>query len=152
MDHIAILNKKWKMIDKILAKEKTIESRWYVNKISPWGKVNKGDVVYLKDSGCPVTAKAIVSKVIYFARDDKQLSVKTKKYDSNIILKKYGKGICIQDVDGFEEYAKSKNYCILIFLKKAEKIKSFDIDKKGYSSSCAWMCVGDVNNVMKKRK
>ncbi|MDP3918408.1 MAG: hypothetical protein Q8Q35_00695, partial [Nanoarchaeota archaeon] len=66
MDHLAIMNKSWKLIPKILNRDKTIESRWYKNKVTPWNNIQKGDTVYFKDSGEPVTAKAEVSKVLQF--------------------------------------------------------------------------------------
>ena len=50
----------------ILAGRKTIESRWYVHKVAPWDKIFAGDTVYFKESGCPITAKAHVSKVLQF--------------------------------------------------------------------------------------
>jgi len=39
MDHVAILSKKYELLDKIISGEKTIESRWYVNRIAPWNKM-----------------------------------------------------------------------------------------------------------------
>ncbi|MBI1972386.1 ASCH domain-containing protein, partial [Candidatus Woesearchaeota archaeon] len=44
MDHLAILKKKW--LEKILSGEKTIESRWYKQKITPYQKIAKGDTAY----------------------------------------------------------------------------------------------------------
>jgi len=38
-----------------------------------------------------------------------------------------------------------KNYCILIFLKDIEKIKPFEISKKGYGMSSAWLVTDEVN-------
>jgi len=58
------MRKSWGLLPKILTGEKTIESRWYKNKCSPWGKIKRGDVVYFKNSGEPVTIKAEVSKII----------------------------------------------------------------------------------------
>jgi ASC-1-like (ASCH) protein len=66
MHHIAIMKKQWKLIDKILAGSKTLESRWYVNKRDPWNKVKVGDTIFFKNTGEPVTAKATVSKVLQF--------------------------------------------------------------------------------------
>ncbi|MCT4575555.1 MAG: hypothetical protein N4A43_04835 [Alphaproteobacteria bacterium] len=147
MHHIAIMNKKWKLIDKILSGEKKIESRWYVNKIAPWGRIDNGDVIYFKDSGCPITAKAEVEKVLYFARENTDLFANIQEYNANLILQKYGKGICIQEIEGFDKYANSKNYCILIFLKNPKRIEPFNIDKTGFGSACAWLCVENVERI-----
>ena len=56
MDHVAILRKAKvsrgdNLLQDILDGTKTIESRWYVNKISPWDKIKSGDTVYLKEFG-----------------------------------------------------------------------------------------------------
>ena len=58
MDHVAIMNKRWKLIPKILDGSKTIESRWYVNKIKPWNSIKEDDKIYFKNSGEPITAFA----------------------------------------------------------------------------------------------
>jgi len=35
--HVAIMRKGWGLTGKILTGEKTIESRWYMNRYRPWG-------------------------------------------------------------------------------------------------------------------
>jgi ASC-1-like (ASCH) protein len=66
-DHLAIMRKSWGFLPKILRGEKTIESRWYKHKHVPWDKITPGDVVYFKNSGEPVSVKAVVSRVLQFA-------------------------------------------------------------------------------------
>ena len=66
MDHLAIMNPKWKLIPKILSGEKTIESRRYMMKVAPWNKIQTGDTVYFKDAGKEVAAKAEVESVMQF--------------------------------------------------------------------------------------
>lgn len=67
MEHVAIMKKSWGLTQKILSGQKKIESRWYKSKHSPWGKIGKGDIVYFKDSGDPVSIRAEVEKVISFS-------------------------------------------------------------------------------------
>ena len=67
MDHVAIMKKSWGLTQKILSGQKKIESRWYKSKFAPWGKIGKGDIVYFKDSGEPISIKAEVEKVISFS-------------------------------------------------------------------------------------
>ena len=50
--HRAILAKGW--IDPILEGAKTIESRFTKVRCAPYGKVNTGDLVYMKECGGPV--------------------------------------------------------------------------------------------------
>src|SRR3989344_3255413 len=67
MDHVAIMRKSWGLTQKILTGQKKIESRWYKSKHSPWGRIKKGDAVYFKNSGEPVSIKAKVRKIISFS-------------------------------------------------------------------------------------
>jgi ASC-1-like (ASCH) protein len=142
MDHVAIMNKSWKLIDKIISHKKTIESRWYKAKVAPWNRINEGDVIYFKDAGERVTAKAQVSRVLQF---DNLSNSKIKE-----LIKQYaGEGkICFKGLqDEVFEWVKDKKYCILIFLENPQSIPAFEISKKGFGNACAWMCVGDINKV-----
>ena len=67
MEHLAIMRKSWGLLSKILSGEKTIESRWYKNKYAPWGKIQKGDTVYFKNTGEPVSVRAEVFDVLQFS-------------------------------------------------------------------------------------
>lgn len=135
MQHVAIMKKQWKLVDKILDGSKTIESRWYLTKKVPWGMIKKGEVVYFKEG--LVRAKAVVKDVMFFSDLDE---VKVK----DILLKYHGQlGVGMD----YAETVKDKNYCILIFLKNAEAVEEFDIDKKGFGNMCAWMCVEDVESI-----
>ena len=117
MDHVAILDKKRKLLDKIISGEKTIESRWYKHQKTPYGIAKEGDIVYFKDSGEPVAAKAIVSAVLYFNLQHTNVSE---------VIQKYGRQICLEDTDP-QQY-KQFRYCSLIFLKNVEKIPPFQIN------------------------
>jgi predicted transcriptional regulator len=140
MQHIAIMNKKEGLIDEILSRIKTIESRWYKNKVAPWNRINKNDVIYFKDSGGFVRAKADVSDVIQFDNLNEK-----KFYD---IVKKYGNEINLKTRE-YVDYYKSKKYCILMRLVNPQAINPFKIDKKGFGSACAWICIDDVNKIKK---
>lgn len=135
MHHIAIMKKEWNMIEKILQCEKIIESRWYLQKRDPYNKISKGDTIFFKE--VYVKAKAEVKYVKQFS----DLTPEKIKH----ILEKYGKDICIPD--NFYDLVKDKKYCILIFLKNPEKVKPFDINKKGFGSMASWLCVDDVEKI-----
>jgi hypothetical protein len=141
MDHIAIMNKSWKLIDKIVSGEKRIESRWYHSRSAPWDRIKAGEIVYFKDAGCPVTAKATVSKVLQYAdlTEEKAREI-TDRYGGSGGLGLSSKGLF--------EWARKKRYCILIFLKDATPVKPFEIDKTGFGNACAWMCVEKISEVM----
>jgi hypothetical protein len=145
MQHIAIMKKSWGLLPKILTKEKKIESRWYDNKYSPWDKIKKGDVVYFKDSGEPVTIRAEVDKVIQY---ENLTPLKVKE-----ILNEYGKkdGLGIKDMPKFYNLFKNKKYCILVFFRNPKPIKPFNIDKTGFGLMSAWLCVDNVNRIKIKK-
>lgn len=141
MDHIAIMKKNWGLIPKILNGQKTIESRWYQTKRLPWNNVKIGDTVFFKNSGEPVIVRANVSRIIQF-QDLTPSKVKE-------ILLEYGKsdGIDELEIPTFFERFKNKKYCILVFLKKPQKITPFEINKKGFGSQSAWLIVNDINRI-----
>ncbi|MBU2638821.1 MAG: hypothetical protein KJ955_07645 [Nanoarchaeota archaeon] len=137
MEHLAILNKRRNLLQKIILGEKTIESRWYVNRKAPYGCIKKGDVVYFKDSGEPVSVKAFVSRVLQFDNldDDKTLQ----------ILKEYGKQIGVGT--SYAPALKGKRYCILVFLENVKEIQPFYINKKGYGIMSAWISVDNIGKL-----
>lgn len=140
--HIAILSKKWKLLSKIISGDKTIESRWYLNKVAPWNKINAGDTVYFKDSGEPITCIAKVSKVLQFKNLTNEVIFS--------ILRKYGNRIGLNiptNETELSSFYKKKRYCVLIFLKDVKEIKPFSINKSGYGISSAWLIVDDINSV-----
>lgn len=143
MEHLAIMKKSWGLTEKILSKEKKIESRWYVNKYQPWDKIKRGETVYFKDSGVPVTLKAKVEKVIQYSD-----LTPTKVKD---ILNQYGQadGIAKEKIPEFFQRFKNKKYCLLIFLKHPQKIKPFEINKTGFGAMAAWITVKSISRIKK---
>lgn len=139
MEHLAILSKKRKLLSKILSEEKKIESRWYKFKRPPFGCISKGDTIYFKESGDPVSVRAKVEKVIIY----KNLNVDL----ISDIIKKYGDLIGVNL--NFIDEVKDKRFCILIFLNDIQKIEPFEIDKKGYGLMNAWISIDDINKLRK---
>lgn len=141
MDHVAIMKKSWKLTEKILSGEKSIESRWYKSKRSPWGKIKKGDIVYFKDSGEPVSIKAKVENVMTFF-DLNPIKIKQ-------ILNKYSEddGIDKSQLPKFFKRFKDKKYCLLIFLKEPKRIKPFYINKTGFGMMSAWLVTEDIDKI-----
>lgn len=141
MEHVAIMKKSWGLTEKIVSGEKTIESRWYYSKRAPWNRIKTNDAVYFKNSGEPVTIKALVEKVLQF-KDLKPTQIKE-------ILEEYGykDGIVETDIQKFFELFKNKKFCILIFLKDVERVKPFNIDRKRFGSMAAWLICESVERL-----
>lgn len=143
MDHLAIMRKSWGLIDKIISGQKKIESRWYLMKCRPWDEIRAGDTVYFKDSGEAVRAKAEVGRVMQFS-DLTPLHVKS-------ILDEYGydDGLEKEEVPEFFRRFRDKKYCLLIFLKDAQAIAPFSIDKRGFGTMSAWITLDDISRIKK---
>lgn len=144
MHHLAILHPKYKYLNKILSGKKSIESRWYKFRVSPWNKIKVGDTVFFKDSSKPVALKAEVSKVLQF---DHLSQTKTLE-----VIRQYGNQITANNlnVNGFYQSVKAKNYVILIFLQNPQKVIPFKINKAGFGCSCAWISVDNINQIRLK--
>ena len=84
--HLAILSHGW--IELILDGKKTIESRFTKVRCAPFGKVHKGDVVYLKESSGLVKGMFTVAKVETFEGLDQS--------DILELYQRYGKAIFYQ--------------------------------------------------------
>ncbi len=142
-EHIAFLDKKRKLLDKILSGEKTIESRWYVTRRPPYNSISPGERVYFKDAGEPVTARATVSRVLFFdALDEAKVRG---------IIETYGDAICLSP--GSREdlrWAAGKKYCILVFLRDAQRVPPFRIDKRGFGMMAAWITVPSVASLRRQ--
>ncbi|TSC56287.1 MAG: hypothetical protein Greene071421_258 [Parcubacteria group bacterium Greene0714_21] len=141
MDHVAIMRKSWKLTEKILTGEKSIESRWYKTRYAPWARIHKGDSVYFKDSGEPARLQARVQKVLQF-QDLTPARVQE-------LLQKYARadGIEKKDIPAFFERFKDKKYCILIFLKNPRNVEPFEINKKGFGAMASWIIVKNAKEI-----
>jgi ASC-1-like (ASCH) protein len=138
MHHVAIMNKSWRLIPKIITGEKTIESRWYQTKRTPWDRIQKGDIIYFKNSGEPITAQAMVSQVIQHRLQS--LS------DALVIVKKYQKEICLIN-NNPRTWGKLPKYCILLKLVNPQAVKAFQINKKGFGAGAAWITIDKIDNI-----
>lgn len=139
MHHVAIMNKSWKLIPKIVSGEKSIESRWYQTKRTPWDKVSVGDTIFFKNAGELIIAKATVEEVIQFEIEDVNDEVR--------IVQKYGKEICLTESDP-NKWGKLYKYCILMRLKNPEMLDvPFQINKKGFGAGVAWITVPNIEKV-----
>jgi ASC-1-like (ASCH) protein len=138
MEHLAIMNRSLKLLDKIIDGTKIVESRWYMTKRDPWDNIHDGDVIYFKDGGRPVTVKAKIRKVLQFELTPDKVSE---------IAKKYGSELGLGNLEEFIQANRNKKYCILAFLKDVKQLEPFNIDKTGYGHMNAWICVDDINQL-----
>jgi len=142
-DHVAIMRKAWGLTAKLLTGKKTIETRWYKNKSSPWDQIFPGDRIFFKDSGEPVSVQAEVKRVEQFANLDKDAVLN--------LLNRYaqsdGLGIDPGSLEKFYHLFKNKRYCIVIHLGKIRAVKPFQVDKTGYGLQSAWLVTGSIESL-----
>lgn len=126
MQHIVILKQKY--FDMILSGEKTIESRFSLNKTAPYGKVSVGDELLLKVTGCDVTATAKVKAVEYYELYPDLV---------NKIRVKYGKEIGSTKLSEWMD-TMTKNFCTLVWLEDVKKVEPISVKK---SCGAGWIIV-----------
>ncbi len=126
MEHIAILRQPF--FDMVLTGEKTIESRWSLNRIAPYKRVEVGDLIYLKDTGKCVTAKAVVKRVKFY-----QLTPSL----ADEIKRKYGDKIGIDRFKNWRDY-RYKHFCTLIWLGNVQTIPPKKVKR---SNGAGWIVV-----------
>ena len=126
MKHIAVVRQPF--YNMILNCEKTIESRWSLNKCAPYKRVAKNDIIYFKLPGKLISAVAEVEDAKFYELNS-SLAEKIKTL--------YGKEIGIHKFENWETY-KNKKYLTLIWLKNIRVIKPFKIEKK---NKAGWVII-----------
>lgn len=122
MEHLAIMKKGY--IEKILSGEKKIESRFSMNRATPYHKISIGDQVYMQEVGKEVTAVFEVADVLFFDH------LSEEKVDK--IRAQYGKDICADE--DFWERKKNAQYATLIYIKEPRLVTPFKIYKHDRSA------------------
>lgn len=122
MEHLAIMKKGY--IEKILSGEKSIESRFSLNRITPFRRIVTGEKVYLQETGKHISASFTAGKVLFFSDLDEE--------KINEIKAKYGQQICADDA--FWESKMKAKYATLIFVENPILEKSFKVHKTDRSA------------------
>ena len=124
MKHIVILKEKY--YNMIISGEKTIESRWSMNKCAPYKKVAVGDELLIKQMGKPVTLTAKVSNVMFFELTPKLVDE---------LRVKYGKQIGTDKKEDWES-ALNKKYATLVWLKDVKEVDEIIVKR---SNGAGWI-------------
>lgn len=107
-------------LQRIYTGEKTVESRFTKNRITPWGKVKRGDLVLLKRSGGPVEAYFTVGAVVQYDLAQTPLAAVRERHE---------KALCVDD--GFWQAKSGARYAVLMEIRELRRISPQRIDKKG---------------------
>jgi hypothetical protein len=128
--HLAVFSKEG--VAQILTGKKTVETRFSKKNIPPFGMVNSGDLIYIKESGGAIKGQAVVKSVLSFE--------KFSEDDLTFIKKTYGKKISLgskEDDEKYFEERKDSVFLTVIFLDKVEEfitppIKPIKKDLRGW--------------------
>lgn len=120
--HIAVMVEPYLTL--ILEGKKTIESRFSKKRISPFHRVEQGDIVILKRSGGGYVGVFEAGEVLFFEPKN--------SFDIQKIKEKYNDLLCISD--DFWELKKDSHYATLIEIKKLCKFIEFQINEANRKS------------------
>lgn len=104
----------------ILDGKKTVESRFSLNRIAPYEKAHKGDIILLKRSGGPIIGLCEISNVWFYRLD-------TKSWKS--IKKEFAIALCAQDPE-FWAQRQHASYATLMKVKHATTISPIHWTKR----------------------
>jgi len=116
--HIAVCDSK--ILSLIMNGSKTIESRFSINRIAPFGYIEEGDTVYFKKTGGPVVGKAIAGRVQFFSKlTGREVQLLKEEYNN-----------MIQADEEYWNCKMSARYGTLIYLDEVEQLSPIDIKKR----------------------
>lgn len=139
MDHVVYLDAKSNEYEKLLNGSKTMIIRGATGRKLPYGRVNKGDVLYFINNNAEgvVKAKSIVSSVYNSEKLNAEESIKLVK-DNQFNLNLTDKQ--------FEKWA-GKRYLVLIGIEEFSEVENFPIDKSNYGNMDDWLPVENIDCV-----
>lgn len=134
--HLAVFSDP--ILDELFAGNKTVESRFSTNRISPFGKVRTGDIVLVKKSGGPVMGVFVTGSVSSFS------NLTPAKMKSLRI--EYSNRLGLSQSNEFWSEKASSKYGTLITIKHFKKIMPYHVEKK---DRIGWVVVQerDLNNI-----
>lgn len=133
MQHLAVFTKG--VIDQILAKQKTIESRFSKFQFAPYKRVRRGDEIFMKESGGRVRGKFTAANVLFFSElNPKKLGDLRREYEEELKVDK-----------SFWQNKKDSKYATLIFVKDSEPLANPILLEK--HDKRAWVILSDVPGV-----
>ena len=139
MDHVVYLDAKSKEMENLLGGEKTMIIRGATGRKMPYGRVNRGDVLYFINNNAEgvVRARAKVSWVFN--------SDKLSNEESVAVVEEYQDKLRLTPSQ-FNRWA-GKRYIVLVEVVGVEELVPFSLDKSGYGNMDDWLPVEDIESV-----
>lgn len=139
MDHVVYLDASARELDLLLDRKKSMIIRGAAGRKMPYGRVNKGDVLYFINNNAEglVLAKARVESVF---NSEKLAAVEAARLvdanqDKLQLTKKQ-----------YEQWT-GKRYLVLVEIGGVEKVEPFRIDKSNYGNMDDWLLVEQIERV-----
>lgn len=130
--HLAILTRPY--LEKIVKKQKTIESRFSKVRTPPFSKIQVGDVVFLKEVAGPIHAIAFTSQVHSFGP--------MNEGEAEQVMREYQEGLLLEN--DFKSRKQNSLYATLISLETVLPIKPLHLEKRDRRS---WVVLTRKNEV-----
>jgi hypothetical protein len=144
MDHIVYVDAKAKAkdLEEIISGKRTMIIRGAAGRKIPYGRVNKGDVLYLVQNNGEglVRGKCVVKSV--------KNSDKLTKEESVRLVEEHQAKLNLSDKQ-FQKWA-GKRYIVLIEIEKMSEIEPFKFDRSSYGNMDDWLPVKEIANVRMK--
>jgi hypothetical protein len=139
MDHVVYLDAKAKEMEILLDGKKTMIIRGAAGRKMPYGRVNKGDMLYFINNNAEgvVKAKAKAKSVIN--------SDKLSKEESIALVERYQDKLELT-ARQFKRWA-GKRYIVLIEVGDVDQITPFSLDRSEYGNMDDWLPVTDIESV-----
>lgn len=116
--HLAVFVEPY--LDFVLSGKKTVESRFSMVRFPPYGRVARGDLVLLKESGGPVVGVCEIGAAWFYKLD--QDSWKTIRHE-------FSRALCAED-PSFWRNRKSAEFATLMYVARAKRIPPVDWPKR----------------------
>jgi hypothetical protein len=107
-------------LEAILDGRKTVESRFTVHRCTPYGRVQRGDIIILKKSGGPVIGLALAGKAEYYELTPSVF---------NELRSRFARQLFAED-DDFWTLRAEKRFATLIEIDDTVQIDTLAIDKR----------------------
>jgi len=139
MDHVVYLDYKAKELNNLIAGAKSMIIRGAMGRKLPYGKVNKGDILYFIENNGDglIKAKAIVEDVFNSEQLSKEESVQLVDNNQDKLL---------LDKALYNRFA-GKRYLVLITINNFEQLPEFKIDLSAYGNMDDWLLVENIEKI-----
>jgi hypothetical protein len=139
MDHVVYLDFKAKEFEHIKNGKKSMIIRGAMGRKLPYGRINKGDVLYFIENNGDglIKGKAIVSDVFNSDKLTKEQSIEiVRQNQDQLLLNK-----------ALEKRFAGKRYLVLLTINDFTEVEHFKIDRSEYENMDDWLPVEHIDSV-----